>query len=170
MPHLVEMDKKMRRKGLVLIGAEVQGGDPESIAAFAKKHDVTFPMTKGTTRPKSLNGIPHMTVFDVEGTCVFDGHPNAPECEDAIKEALKEATPVEETEEDSTSLLSRSDLVPERDWVNTDGNKLTATLVSLDGTTGTFRKSNGQTFPYDITKLSEADQEVISAAAEKTAE
>ena len=46
-------------------------------------------------------------------------------------------------------------------WTNADGNVLQASMVSLEGSTGTFRRQNGQTFTYDITKLSESDQEVI---------
>jgi len=135
----------------------------EKVQAFAEKHDIEFPLTQGTTRPDGGGGLPHMVVFDVEGNCVFSGHPASDECEDAIKDALK-AVKGEEDSGSSSGLVSRVDLVPERSWTNTDGNKLVASLVSVDGDSGTFRKSNGQTFPYAISKLSDADQKIIQEA------
>ncbi len=163
MPHLVEMDKKYRKKGLILIGEDVQNSSAEAIASFAEKHKVTFPMTKGTKRPPSLRGIPHMLVFDTEGNCVYAGHPADDACEKAIKEALKAATPPEGGGQSSgDDFFAKKELVPLRTWTNTDGNKLEASLVSITGTAGTFRKANGQTFTYDTDKLTAEDQEVIS--------
>ena len=169
MPHLVKMDRKYRAKGLVLIGEEVQGTSEDKIKAFAKEHDVEFPVTKGTKRPASLRGIPFMLVFDAKGENVFAGHPGSDECERAIKTALKIATPPEGAgASDGDDFFARRELVPMRSWTNKDGNSLEATLVSLEGTTGTFRKSNGQTFSYDIGNLSAEDQAIIPGAAQVT--
>lgn len=165
MPHLVKMDKKYRKKGLVLIGEEVQGTPEDKLKAFVEKHGVTFPVTTGSSGPRTGNGIPRIVVFDVEGKSVFSGHPGSDDCEKAIKTALKAATPPEgEAGASSDTFFAKRELVPMRTWTNTDGNTLEASLASLAGTTGTFRKANGQTFPYDIEKLSEEDQAVISSS------
>jgi hypothetical protein len=39
-----------------------------------------------------------------------------------------------------------------------------AKLIEVSGTTGQFQFSNGRRFEYDISKLSEADQEIIKKA------
>jgi hypothetical protein len=168
MPHLVKMDKKYRDKGLVLIGEEVQGTSEDKIKDFAKEHDVKFPLTKGSTGPRTGNGIPRIVVFDVEGNSVYVGHPSSDDCEKAIKEALKSATPPEGSEDsDGDDFFTRRELIPTRTWTNKDGNTLEAALVSLSGTTGTFRKPTGQTFAYETTNLSTDDQELISEQAGK---
>ena len=87
MPHLVQMDKKYSKKGMVLIGAEVQGSVEDKINEIIDEHKVQFTVTKGVSGPNLSNAIPHMAVFSTKGDLVFNGHPN--NAEKAIKTALK---------------------------------------------------------------------------------
>ena len=130
----------------------MQGTPEDKLKAFVEEHGVTFPVTKGSSGPRTGNGIPRIVVFDVEGKSVFSGHPGSDDCEKAIKTALKAATPPEgEAEASSDTFFAKRELVPMRTWTNTDGNTLEASSGHrLAGTAGTFRKANGQTFPYDI--------------------
>lgn len=163
------MDRRYSKKGLLLIGAESQQSSTEDIQEIVDEHRVKFPITKGASGPISVPGIPHMFVFDTKGKLVFAGHPGNSDAEKAIKKALKGATAAEGGESDgkgsALDVFKRKELVAERSWTNTDGKALVAALTSLEGNTGTFRRPDGRTFEYDITKLSEADQEVIGEAS-----
>jgi hypothetical protein len=165
MPHLVQMDKKYSKKGMVLVGAEVQGSSPDAIAKIATNHKLQFTITKGISGPSLSNGIPHMAVFDVKGDLVYHGHPSNPATEKAIKDALKDATPPGTEAAGNDPFAKPKYLVDERTWTNTDGKTLKAAMVSLKGNTGQFRFSNGRTFNFDITKLSEEDQTLIKSKA-----
>ena len=167
MPHLVQMDEKLRSKGLAIVGAEVQGTPESAIKDFAKQHKVEFPFVQGTTRPSSLRGIPHMVVFNPAGELVFAGHPSDPRAEAAIEDGLKEVS-------DATLAsiaggegdpLKPKQLIPEREWTNTEGQKMTAAVVELKGEVVTFKIQDGRHIPYDLSKLSSADQETIRSAA-----
>ena len=169
MPHLVQMDKDLRSKGLAIVGAEVQGTPESGIKAFAKEHKIEFPLVQGTTRPATLSGIPHVAIFNPAGELVFAGHPGDPRAEEAIENGLKEVT-------DATLAsiaggdggpLTPKQLVAEREWTNTDGQKMRAAVVELKGDTVTFRIHDGRHIPYDLNKLSSADQEAIRSAAGK---
>ena len=87
MPHLVQMNKKYSKKGMVLIGAEVQGSAEDKINEIIDEHKVQFTVTKGIIGPNLSNSIPHMAVFATNGDLVFNGHPN--NAEKAIKIAKK---------------------------------------------------------------------------------
>ena len=62
MPHLVQMDKRYKDKGLTVIAAEVQNSPQDAIERVAKDARAEFTITKGTTRPPTLRGIPHAVV------------------------------------------------------------------------------------------------------------
>jgi hypothetical protein len=171
MPHLVQMDRSYAKKGLLLIGAESQGSSTDDIQKVVDDNRVKFSITKGASGHVAVPGIPHMFVFDTKGKLVFSGHPGNADAEKAIRKSLKE---VAGTEGDTASsgksspldVFKRKDLVAERSWTNSDGRALVASLTSLSGTTGTFRRPDGRTFEFDITKLSEDDQKMITEAQE----
>ena len=167
MPHLVQMDKKYSKKGMVLVAPEVQGSAPEAIKEMAEDRKLKYTITKSISGPSLSRGIPHMAVFDTKGKLVFTGHPMNKDAEKAIKTALKDATV--EVESSSDSIFDRPkekpNLVDERTWTNSEGKSIKATLISLDADTGHFKFPNGKKFDYDITKLSEEDQAVIKEAA-----
>ena len=163
------MDRSYAKKGLLLIGAESQGSSTEDIQKIVDDNRVKFPITKGASGPIDVPGIPHMFVFDTKGKLVFSGHPGNADAEKAIRKSLKEVAATEgdaASSEKSSALdvFQRKDLVAERSWTNSDGRALVASLTSLSGTTGTFRRPDGRTFEFHITKLSEEDQKIITAA------
>ena len=53
------------------------------------------------------------------------------------------------------------DLIAERVWTDQKNRTLTAALVSLDSGVGKFRRNNGETFDYQVKKLSGADRKLI---------
>ncbi len=165
MPHLVQMDKKYSKKGMVLVGAEVQGSSPDAIQKMVTNNKLQFTITKGISGPRLSNGIPHMAVFDVKGNLVYHGHPSSPDTEKAIKVALKDATPPAAEGSGSGIFSKPKYLVDERTWTNPAGKTMKAAMISLKGNIGKFRFSNGRTFDYDITKLSEDDQALIKSKA-----
>ena len=174
MPHLVQMDKKYSKKGMVMVGAEVQGSSPDAIKKMAADHKLQFTITKGISGPSLSRGIPHMAVFDVKGDLVYHGHPSNPESEKAIKDALKDATPPDTASAGNDPFAKPKYLVDERTWTDTEGRTLKAAMISLEGNSGKFRFPNGRIFNFDITKLSEEDQTLIKGktdtAPEKTEE
>ncbi|MGK0185154.1 MAG: hypothetical protein ACI9R3_000929 [Verrucomicrobiales bacterium] len=169
MPHLVQMDRRYSKKGLLIIGAESQKSSVKDIQKIVDEYRVKFPITKGASGPISTGGIPHMFVFDTKGKLVFAGHPGNADAEKAIKKALKGTTASEGSTADgkdsALDVFQRKELVAERSWTNSDGKELVAALTSLSGSTGTFRRPDGRTFEYDITNLSEDDQKVITEAS-----
>jgi hypothetical protein len=170
MPHLVQMDKKLSKKGLVIIAPEVQGSSNEDIKEVLEENKAEYTVTKGVTGPRLIQGIPSSVVFDVSGKLAYIGHPSDPNTEKTIKSLLKNATPDEDSDSASSGLTARKpDLVANRKWTNAEGKEMEAALVDLTGTTGHFKFANGQKFDYDISKLSEADQAAIKAASEAAA-
>ena len=160
------MDRRYSSKGLFLIGAESQGSTTEEIQDIVDDQRIKFPITKGASGPISVPGIPHMFVFDTTGKLVFTVHPGDSDAEKAIKKALKGAIPAKDPESAGSSLdiFKRKELVAERSWTNADGKALVASLTSLSGSIGTFRRPDGRTFQYDIKKLSQADRETVNKA------
>ena len=54
-----------------------------------------------------------------------------------------------------------------RTWTNSDGKPLVASVTDIQEGKVTFRLRNGKTIPYEISKLSEKDQELIKAKLEE---
>ena len=161
MPHLVQMDKKYREKGLRILAPEVQGSSKEQIEAFVEKHKIDFPIMADTERPAGMRGIPHALVFDANGDKAFQGHPGDPEFEKTIKAALKDVKVAAEDD-----IVAKDEpLIPERKWTNTEGKTVTAAILSVDGATVKMKLPNGKETNYPIEKLSETDQEIIKDAA-----
>ena len=90
MPHLVQLDKRNKKKGLSIITVECQNSPKDAIEGVLKKVRADFPVTKGTTRPPTMQGIPHAVVFDVAGKLIFAGHPSDDNFDRTIKKALRD--------------------------------------------------------------------------------
>ena len=52
-------------------------------------------------------------------------------------------------------------LFEERQWTNTEGKTLTATLLALDKESGQFKRDDGSRFAYPLKKLTPEDQQLI---------
>lgn len=161
MPHLVQMDKRMRDKGLRIIGDEVQSSPQERLEAVAKEHKVKFPFTRGTNRPPTMQGIPHAVVFDASGQLVFAGHPGSDDFERTIKTALRD---VEAEEEAGGIFADPKPLIESRNWTNSDGKTITAEVIRVEGAQVIF-KMKGREIAYPLANLSEGDQKAIKEAA-----
>ncbi len=146
----------------MLVGAEVQGSTPEAILEVVDDQKMKFAVTKGMSGPSLGNSIPRMAVFGVDGKLIYSGYPND-DATDVIRRELRKVGESEEDDAGGVAMPSR--LVETREWTNADGGTVEAALLSLEGTTGTFIRTNGSTFVYDITKLSAEDQELIEKAA-----
>lgn len=173
MPHLVQMDKRNRKKGLHVIGAEVQGSSPEDIAKVVKDQDMEFTVTKGINGPIQVGGIPHMVVFDTSGKLVFRGHPMDDEAEKSIKRALRDVkeSGIGTASAGSSVFAKPTVLIEERTWTNAEGKSIRAAITKVDGDKIVFRMGNGRDVPYPIANLSEADQALLEELlAEKKAE
>ena len=160
------MDKRYRDKGLVVIGDEVQGSPDDAIEKITKDARVEFTITKGSTRPPTLQGIPHAVVFDPTGKLVFAGHPGQPDFDRVIKDSLK-AVEAGETEEESDSRLppAPKPVIESRTWTNAEGRQITAAVLSIAAETVRFKLANGREVNYPIAKLSVEDQTIVKQAA-----
>ena len=167
------MDKRYKNKGLTVIGEEVQGSSKDDIAAVAKDHRIGFSITKGSTRPSTMKGIPHAVVFDASGKLIFAGHPADDNFDRTVKKALRGVDA-----DSGSSSGSKSRLLPDapkpvidsRTWTNEAGKKITASVLSIDGDKVKFKLSNGKEVNYPIAKLSDEDQELIKESGEKEEE
>lgn len=76
-PHMNEIYKKYKDKGLVIIG--VTDENNTTITQFTKKNPIDYPA--GTDRSRklhkafSIEGIPHAVIADKTGKIVWEGHP-----------------------------------------------------------------------------------------------
>lgn len=170
MPHLNDLDRKYGKKGLVIVGAHAQAGTDEEVIEKAKGLKVKFAITKGAHSPVQFSGIPKSFIFDATGALIWDGNPHDADFDKMVRKAMKTVTDKAEEKPATSSGLkpaassSAAPLVASRTWTNTDGKTMEAALVSIAGTTGTFKGTNGKTFSYAIDKLSADDQKVIEEA------
>jgi len=92
-PHLVEMHKKYRSKGVVIIGLS---DEPKAkVEPFAAQMGMVYAVGCGSKSNGTygVRGIPHAFVVDVAGKVVWRGHPAAGEFETAIQEQLRTNPP-----------------------------------------------------------------------------
>ena len=163
MPHLVQMDKRYKKKGLRIIAPERQGSSEEDILKLLKKNDVEYTVTLGTSGPNLSNGIPHAAVFDTSGKLIFSGHPAADDFERSVKKALREVK--DEAEEEEAPAIT-GPLIASRTWTNAEGNKIVAAVREITESSVKFQMSNGRVVDYDISKLSDESQEILKKARE----
>ena len=161
MPHLVEMDKRNRKKGLRIIATERQNSSEEDIKALTEKNKVEYTITRGTSGPVDGSGIPHAYVFDVNGQLIFHGNPGDGDFERTVKKALREVPDEEEKSTFGTATKSAEPVIAERSWTNAEGKKIVASVTEVMGDFVKFKMKNGKTVSYAIDKLSEQDQTLI---------
>ena len=162
------MDKRYSKKGLAVIGVEIQGSSKDAIETIAKEYRIKFPITQSVSGPSTGMGIPRVVVFDATGKMIYMGHPEKKEFEKSVKQALKNIT--KPTNEDHTSSLldKPKSLIEEKSWTNTDGNTMIAEVIGVDGDQVHFKLSSGKKVKYPVAKLSQEDQELIKKSQEAT--
>ncbi|GHC42430.1 hypothetical protein GCM10007100_04310 [Roseibacillus persicicus] len=168
MPHLVEMDKRNRKKGLRIIAPERQNSSEEDIKKVTDEYKVEYTISRGTSGPVSTRGIPHAFVFDATGQLVFSGHPGNDDFERTVKKALREVKDVDEKK--SSLIETTGPLINQRTWTNSEGKSIVATAMDVEGENVNFKMKNGRIVSYPIAQLSEDDQALLKEAAENPAD
>ena len=167
MPHLVQMDKKLREKGLVIIGAESQGSSAKEIKAVTENAKVEYTITEGANGPLQIRGLPTALVFDATGKMIFNGHPRDKQFEKTIKDALKEVKSVAPTKSEEKTKKTNQPLIAQRRWTNTEGKTITASVTEVNGDEIIFKLHNLKSVKYPLNQLSDSDEEMIKKALEE---
>ena len=167
MPHLVQMEKTLREKGLVIIGAESQGSSKKEIKAVTENAKVEYTITEGAEGPLQIRGLPTALVFDATGKMIFHGHPRDKNFEKTIKDALEEVKSVAPAKSEEKTKKTNQPLIAQRRWTNAEGKAITASVTEVNGDEVIFKLHNLKSVKYQISKLSEADQTVIKNAQEE---
>jgi len=78
-PHLNELHKKFKDKGVVI--ASISNEEKRAVEPFMKKVEMNYLVgvdpknTTGDTNMDTVEGIPHAFIVNKEGVIVWDGHP-----------------------------------------------------------------------------------------------
>lgn len=158
LPHMADLDRKNRQKGLVVIGAESQMHTKEQIEPLVKKNKIEYTITSGASGPIKLSAIPRAFVFDVNGALIFDGNPGDGKFEKTVKAALREV------KKSSAELEKPSDLIETSTWSNTDGIQIKAAVKSASETEVVFEMFGGKMIKYPMAKLTQESQDRIKQA------
>jgi thiol-disulfide isomerase/thioredoxin len=89
LPDLARLARSNEKKGLVVIGMEMQNSKKEDILKVLKSARVTYPVTAGGSTPAKSKSIPHACVFDSTGKLVWHGNPHNEDFEREVKKALR---------------------------------------------------------------------------------
>ena len=167
LPHLAELDKKLRDKGLCIIGAESQGSSKEAIKPLLDAAKVHYAITAGASGPIAFNAIPRCFIFDGQGKLVYDGYPSGPGFEKAIKESMSKAKTSTVPEapsaiQSATPSVASGPLIPTRVWINSEGREIRAAVSKVDATNVTFLMPNAKEVVYPLDKLSEDSRTALS--------
>ena len=66
----------LRDHGLIVVAAETSGAEPDSLKKLARQREVTFPIVMDARfQTTETFALPHSTLFDHTGKCVFRGAP-----------------------------------------------------------------------------------------------
>lgn len=169
LPHLADLDRKYRDKGLVMIGAESQGSSKDEIKPLIEKAKVEYTIVDEATGPIEVTAIPRIFVFDRDGKLVYDGSPSGAPFEEAVNKAVGAAetstAAAAETAETSSDTTAKGPLIDTRSWTNAEGRVIRAAVKSADDTTVTFLMEGGKEVKYPLDKLSAESRQMITDAA-----
>ncbi|MBB5352468.1 thiol-disulfide isomerase/thioredoxin [Haloferula luteola] len=164
LPELAKIAKRYEKKGLAVIGMEVQQSQKDAINKILDKSKVKYPVVAGGATPVNEGYIPHAQIFGVDGQLLWAGNPHDDEFLRTIKKGLKdvgESTLVAEEEDE----VEGAPLMATREWTNLEGKTIRAEVVRVEEEKVIFRM-NGREVPYDLDQLVEADREAIREAAD----
>lgn len=78
MPHLVQVQKKYKSKGLALIASHVQNEPQDKVVALCRAEGMNYMVTSfGRINGNTMSGLPQGFLFDWTGKCVAQGRPDA---------------------------------------------------------------------------------------------
>ena len=195
LPHMADLDKHFRDKGLCIIGAESQGSSKEAIKPLLDNAKVKYTITAGASGPMQGNSIPRCAVFDPQGLLVYNGYPAGPGFDKAIKDSLrkvkgadadeakaggssiakaggaKEAKPGAATDGKAAAATEPpasavATLIPMRAWTNSDGREIRAAVTKIDSSNVTFLMPNNKEVVYPLDKLSEGSRITLISATQ----
>jgi thiol-disulfide isomerase/thioredoxin len=164
LPHLAEMDRENRDKGLVIIGAESQGHSKDEMKPLLEKAKVDYTIVEGAEGPLEVTTLPRVFVFGTDGELVFDGRPSGAEFDKAVKDAL--ATAEKSGAEEKGAVAGN--LIEQREWTNATGGSIRAAVKTANDKTVTFVMANGKSVEYALEKLSEDSRKAIAEAVGKS--
>lgn len=159
LPHMADLDRRYREKGLFIIGAESQGHSKGDIEPLLKKAKVNYTITSGANGPIAVTGIPRAFVFNTKGDLIFDGHPGDEAFDRTIKQALRDI----DTKEPAR-LAPATPLVENSTWTNSEGKEIQAAVKSADSTEVVFVMAGGKEVKYPMEKLSAESRTKIEQA------
>jgi thiol-disulfide isomerase/thioredoxin len=169
LPHLADLDRKYRDKGLVMIGAESQGSSKDEIKPLIEKAKVEYTIVDEATGPIEVTAIPRIFVFDRDGKLVYDGSPSGAPFEEAVNKAVgaaeAPAAASAETAGTSTDTTAKGPLIDTRSWTNAEGRTIRAAVKAVDDTSVTFLMDGGKEVKYPLDKLSAESRQMITDAA-----
>lgn len=169
LPHLADLDRRHRDKGLVIIGAESQGHGKDAIKPLLDKAKVEYTITSGANGPIEFSAIPRAFVFDADGRLIFSGNPGDSKFDRAVKDALRTVKAGQAASSAAASSGPKM-LVASQAWKNSDGREIRAAVKSADENEVVFVLPNGRETRYALDKLSVASREAIVAARDAAAE
>lgn len=171
-PHLTEMQRKFKDKGVIFVGVTA-GEQPDTVKKFVakmgSKMDYVVAMDGGKTSESymeafGVRGIPNAFVVDKQGKIVWQGHPMA-----GLDKVLKEVVEGTYDPKKSAAKSKQMDDVAKKlqayfrrimvDDYDEETKKLEAELFALDKELGGI--VNGQKFdPAEIRKQVKANQAI----------
>jgi len=97
MPKLKGRARKLARFGVAVVGVNVEG-DPRAAEFVRQRERIDFPwliepVGEPLTRKFRIDSIPRMLLVDRSGAVLFNGHPNDPALERALKPFREPSSP-----------------------------------------------------------------------------
>ena len=96
-PHLIELNKKVAGKGVVIMG--LTNEPKEKVEPFAKELSMDYAIGGESASGKDygVTGIPTAFIVDTAGMITWQGHPMDPAFEKSLEEQLTKTPPAAET-------------------------------------------------------------------------
>ena len=141
-PHLMELDKRYRSRGVVFIGLT---DEPRAtVEPFVRETGVTYPVGGGSSslQEYGVRGIPTVFLVSPSGRIVWHGHPMGG-LEEVLEAQLVKTPPAAEEEEDSIeAVLDRvGEEIRKRNYAA--AAELLATVEEADADTNVKRRVQG---------------------------